>query len=268
LARAASLYMLVGSARADVPETQTLLSFHQDNYFITGFTESTQVKFQFSVKYDLWPNAGQNAMYFAFTQLSLWDIYDSSSPFLENNYSPEFFYIYFHHPGRYYPPPGCSFFHEQLGYQHQSNGEPKPLSRGWDRIYGESRFACYAEKRFYGLATLKVWAPPFGKGDNPDIVKFLGYGVLSLSQGIEANDSWYGDYDVTVSMRKGTGAIGYGSIEIDGKWRPRFFSYSRFTPFLYVQFFTGYGETLLTYNVALTAFRVGFAFSDRSTREQ
>jgi phospholipase A1 len=259
---------VVGLARAAPPETQDLLSFHRDNYFITGFTKSTQVKFQFSVKYDLWPNDGQHGVYFAFTEMSLWNIYDPSSPFLENNFNPEFFYIYYHHPGRYYPPPGCAFFHERLGYEHQSNGEAEPLSRGWDRIFGETRFACYAQERFYGLATLNVWAPPFGKSDNPDIVNFLGYGVLSLSQGIEANTAWYGDYDVTLSLRKGTGGIQYGSLEINGRWRPHFFTYSRFTPFLYVQFFTGYGQTLLTYNVDTTSFRIGLGFSDQSTRTQ
>ena len=46
-----------------------LLTFHRENYFITGFTGATEVKFQFSAKYDLWPNWGQHGIYFAFTEI-------------------------------------------------------------------------------------------------------------------------------------------------------------------------------------------------------
>jgi len=161
-----------------------LLTFYRENYFIFGFTEQTQVKFQFSAKYDLWPNEGQNAVYFAFTQLSLWDLYDQSSPFRETNYAPELFYIYFHHPGRYDPPPGCAFFHERGGYEHVSNGVAGPRSRGWNNFYAESRFACYGAAHDFGLATLKAWFP-FDKGDNPDIADFIGYGELQLTYGDE-----------------------------------------------------------------------------------
>jgi outer membrane phospholipase A len=37
---------------------------------------------------------------------------------------------------------------------------------------------------------------------------------------------------------------------------------------LYGQLFTGYGETLLSYDHALTAVRIGIGFTDRSTRSQ
>ncbi len=100
-----------------------LLTFYKDNYFITGFTMQTEAKFQFSAKFDLWPNRGQHAVYFAFTQKSLWDIYRTSLPFVENNYAPELFYSYFHVPGRYEPQPGCGFFFERVGIVHESTGE-------------------------------------------------------------------------------------------------------------------------------------------------
>ena len=244
-----------------------LLTFHRENYFITGFTGATEVKFQFSAKYDLWPNRGQHSIYFAFTEISLWDIYRKSSPFVELNYDPELFYMYFHHPGRYSPPTGCAFFHERAGIEHESNGEQDVSSRSWNRIYVESRFACYGEQHQYALATLKAWAPPIGVEDNPHIVHYLGYGQLVLSFGIEESGRWYGNSDVTVTARKGTDrSLNHGSIEVNTRWRPRFIQYSRFTPYLFGQFFTGYGETLLSYDRPTTAVRIGFGFSDRSTR--
>lgn len=244
-----------------------LLTFHRDNYLLTGFVASTQVKFQFSAKYDLWPNEGHHAVFFGYTQKALWDLYRSSAPFRENNYSPEIFYTYFHHRKRYEPRLGCHFFHERAGFEHESNGESGNQSRSWNRAFIESRFACYEENRTYGLATLRLWAPPFGREGNEDITRYLGYGELALSVGTEGSTSWYGEADVTVRGRKGTSRkLGLGSIQVDARWRPRVFSVSRFTPYLYAQVFTGFGETLLTYDSALSNVRVGIGFSDRSTR--
>ena len=81
-----------------------LLTLYKDNYFLTGFSTATEAKFQFSAKFDIWPNRGPHAVYFAVTQRSLWDVYQASQPFRENNYEPELLYTYYHVPGRYDPP--------------------------------------------------------------------------------------------------------------------------------------------------------------------
>jgi len=67
---------------------------------------------------------------------------------------------------------------------------------------------------------------------------------------------------------EGTGSWGAGSFESDARWRPRYGDFWRFTPYLYGQFFTGYGETLLSYDRSHSAIRVGIGFTDRSTRGQ
>ncbi|HEU4536217.1 MAG TPA: phospholipase A, partial [Polyangiaceae bacterium] len=118
-----------------------LLTLHEDNYFLTGFTKETQVKFQFSFKYELWPNEGPHALQLAYTQRSVWALYDESSPFVETNYGPELFYTFYHRAGRE-GAPGCGFFLERAGLQHESNGQSPPLSRGWNRLYAETRFGC------------------------------------------------------------------------------------------------------------------------------
>ncbi|HYQ46491.1 MAG TPA: phospholipase A [Polyangiaceae bacterium] len=245
-----------------------LLTFYKDNYFITGFSMETEAKFQFSAKFDIWPNRGQHAVYFAFTQKSLWDIYRTSFPFVENNYAPELFYSFFHVPGRYEPAPGCGFFFERVGAIHESTGESGDDSRGWNRVYGESRFACYDPAHRYGALTLQVWAPPFGKKDNPDIASYQGYGELTLSVGSDRGRGWLGDWELAVHGRKGTKNWSVGSLELDGRWRPRYGDFWRFTPYLYAQFFTGYGETLLSYDRSTTSFRVGIGFTDLSTRAE
>jgi phospholipase A1 len=242
-----------------------LLTFYKDNYLLTGFTDSRQVKFQFSAKFDIWPNRGPNAVHFAFSQKSLWDIYRPSQPFLENNYAPELFYSYFHAPGRYDPPPGCGFFLERVGFVHESNGEDASRSRGWNRVYGESRFACYDPAHHYAAVTLQLWYPVSAR-DNSDIAQYLGYGELSVAVGTDRGRGWLGDWEAVLHARKGTRTWGAGSLEFDARWRPRYGDFWHFTPYLYGQLFTGYGETLLSYDRALTAIRVGIGFTDRSTR--
>jgi hypothetical protein len=49
-----------GTPKSAVPELD-LLTFYKDNYILAGFTYATEVKFQFSAKFDLWPNSGPHA---------------------------------------------------------------------------------------------------------------------------------------------------------------------------------------------------------------
>ena len=55
----------------------------------------------------------------------------------------------------------------KVAAQAESNGLDGVTSRGWNRIYVESRYACHAESGLFASATLKVWAPPFFASDNP-----------------------------------------------------------------------------------------------------
>ncbi|MCU0684197.1 MAG: phospholipase A, partial [Polyangiaceae bacterium] len=224
-----------------------LLTLHEDNYFITGFSKGTQAKFQFSFKYELWPNEGPHAVQFAYTQRSLWALYDTSSPFVETNYAPELFYTYYHRHERD-AAPGCGFFLERAGLQHESNGQSEPLSRGWNRLYAETRFGCRDEgSRHLAAVRLRVWAPPIGTADNPAITRYLGYGELGISYGFDARS--LGNLSLSAIGRKGTSRrLALGSLEFDLRWRPAYESFLsgwRLTPHLYAQAYTGYGEMLV-----------------------
>jgi phospholipase A1 len=256
--------------QAKLPEDDLdLLTLYKDNYFLTGFSSTTEVKFQFSAKFDIWPNRGPHAVYFAFTLRSLWDVYRASQPFRENNYEPELLYTYYHVPGRYDPLAGCGFFLERFGFLHSSDGLGGDTSRGWNRVYGESRYACYNAARNYILTNLELWAPLLPEHNNENITQYEGYGELSLSVGRDSGQGALGDWDFTVHGRKGTlRRLDVGSVELDVRWRPRYGDLFRFTPYLYGQIFSGYGETLLNYNRSLSAVRVGIGFTDRSTRSE
>jgi outer membrane phospholipase A len=245
-------------------EAISIVTFHRANYFVTGFTHGTEAKFQLSVKYDLWPAPGHHTVYLAYTQKSLWDIYETSAPFRETNYAPEIFYAFYHGDHREDFDQGCGFFSERAGAEHESNGQSAEQSRSWNRLFVDTRFACRRDHA-YVVAGLRAWLP-IGLRENPEIVKTQGYGELTLTAGNEdPNDPWSNGI-VSLVARKGTSkTLSKGSIQIDARFRLFAFGWP-FVPFLWTQLFTGYGESLLTYDRATTGFRVGIGLSDRIPR--
>jgi phospholipase A1 len=243
-----------------------VLTFHRSNYLLTGFNRATQVKFQFSFKYDLWPSRGRHTIYLAYTQKSLWDVYEKSAPFRESNYAPEIFYAHYHSDSHTQPNPGCDLFSEQLGVDHESNGEANDASRSWNRVFAELDATCYG-KPIFGLVGLRVWYP-IGTAENPTIAKTQGYGEVSAGVGVD-DDALHMNGLLTVAVRKGMSKdLGKGSVVVDARWRP---TYQRllgkawkFAPYVWFQFFAGYGETLATYDSSTTSARLGFGFTDRA----
>ena len=106
---------------------------------------ATEVKFQFSLKSEIlkwdtdFPVFDKYRLWFAYTQQSYWQFYNTkdSRPFRDNNYEPEIILTL----GR---PDDAAFLKPlklvNIGLEHQSNGESDPLSRSWNRIYGQADF--------------------------------------------------------------------------------------------------------------------------------
>jgi phospholipase A1/A2 len=253
------------SAVEDEPELD-ILTFHRSNYFIAGFSHETQVKFQFSFKYDLWPSTSRHTVYLAYSQKSLWDLYDTSQPFRESNYAPEVFYAHYHSDVHGQRNPGCGLFAEQVGFEHESNGEPAAASRGWNRIFVSVEAACSGDP-VYGLLGLRLWYP-FTDKENKTIAKTQGYGELTFGVGLD-HDASHINALLTVALRKGSSkSLGKGSLTVDARWRP---TYQRllgkawkFAPYLWSQLFVGYGETMGTFDSASTSARLGIGFTDRA----
>ena len=98
----------------------------------------------------------------------------------------------------------------------------------------------------------------------------MGYGELSLGLGSDGGQLWLGDWEIALHARKGTRYLRVGSSLAGypagvSRYGDDFGASRRY---LYGQLFTGYGETLINYDHALTAIRVGIGFTDRSTRSQ
>ncbi len=198
-----------------------------------------EVNFQISLKSQI--NQGDllfegDALYFGITLESWWQLYNAplSSPFRETNYQPELFYIT---PLLWGPFGGKTAL--TLGLEHQSNGQLADLSRSWNRVYAE---LIYGRGSF--VASLRPWYripeksksdPQDAEGDdNPDILDFMGYAQLSLG--------WKNStLEVSTAIR-GNPTTRKGALDttvtfpLSGKFRGM------------VQYFNGYGDSLIDYN--------------------
>lgn len=210
--------------------------------------QPAEIKFQISFKSAVARGLfGANGdLYFAYTQISQWQAYnvDNSSPFRETNYEPEVFLAF----DTDNPVLGLRNRIVSLGLVHQSNGRADPLSRGWNRIYAQfvldrGRFAL-SVKPWYRLRE------PAETDDNPDIGRFLGPGEVRLIY------EWK-KYVAALMLRdnfrmrdqKGAQQIEFSfplSSSVKG----------------YVQYFYGYGDTLIDYNARINCLGIGILLTD------
>jgi phospholipase A1/A2 len=229
------------------------LSAHRPNY-ILPLTYSPdlagdkfEVVFQISAKQRLFARN----LFFAYTQKSLWQFYspDQSAPFRDTIYNPEVFY-------RWLPDSDAfRYWGADFGLEHESNGQPLPRSRSWNRLY-----VAPFQARGRQLAYLKLWyripeerkdAADDARGDdNPDIHRFYGYGEFRYQR-------QFGDEGrLAALMLRGNPATGKGAIELMLS-QPN----SRRSLFYCLSLWHGYGESLIDYNRSLTRLGVGIMLS-------
>lgn len=205
--------------------------------------KKSEIKFQISLKKDLGENLlGFNEKYyFAYTQTSWWQAYAYSSPFRETNYQPEIFVDF--------PLRQKDFGYLRFGLLHESNGQGEGLnSRSWNRVYISTAML---ENRV--LITPRVWFRiPESKenDDNPDITHYLGNFDLNLA--------YLGkDFFISTMLRNNLNfKNNKGAIQTD-------IGYDLFHRgiFLHLQYFNGYGESLIDYDKAIQRLSIGFLIS-------
>ena len=205
-----------------------------------------EVKFQFSAKVnlveDLFGDTGD--LYFAYTQRSWWQAYntDASSPFRETNYEPEIF-LDLDPDWRLF---GWTNTRNRIALNHLSNGRSAPLSRSWNRAYLESIF----QRGDWAVAIAPHWRFPESGStdDNPDIDRYMGYGDVTVARRIN------GDQEASLMVR-GNPSAGNMGTQIDYSWP--FFGNIRG----HVQYFYGYGESMIDYDHRNHRLSVGFSLN-------
>ena len=221
--------------------------------------QNAEAKLQLSLKVPLTYSklfTENDAIHFGFTLKSFWQVYNHgiSSPFRETNYRPEVFY----EATFPYKTWGGTII-TRLGLEHESNGRTQILSRSWNRVYAGLGFAkndwsVYVQPWYRIPEDKKVddgdpSTPLPAKGDdNPDIEDYLGnyelHGAYSYKNIEFSGMSRY-------NFKEGNGALELGmSFPLWGRLKG------------YVQYYNGYGESLIDYNYQVERIGIGFLLTD------
>jgi len=205
-----------------------------------------EVTFQLSFKARLWRDIlGKNlCLWAAYTQRSFWQLYNfnDSSPFRDTNYEPELLLTL----GTHVDILGLDLRFLQAGFNHQSNGQSEPLSRSWNRVVANVGL----ERGDFSLL-LKGWVRlRDADDDNPGMTHYLGYGEVwgyyflkHHRLGLMVRDN--------LNFHENRGAV---QLE----W-----SFPMFAMIAgYVQYYLGYGESMLDYNHRVHRIGIGFILAD------
>lgn len=211
--------------------------------------DQLEVKFQLSIKTPVWDNifGEHGTLYAAYSQISFWQAYNTqvSAPFRENNYEPELFLSF--ETG--YRLPGLTSQVVSIGVNHQSNGRSEPLSRSWNRIIANLVFS--VGERTY--LTLRPWyriPESNADDDNPHMDRYYGYGELYLLRKL-------GDHTLNLMVRNNLrSSDNKGAVQIDWSFPLRHKLRG------YIQYFNGYGESLVDYNHPSNRIGVGVMLTD------
>ena len=197
---------------------------------------NTETKFQISLKSKLWEGVlGESSdLWFGYTQSSRWQLFNArtSRPFRETDYEPELLLNFHTH---YDLPLGWNLQMSGLSFTHVSNGRDIPLSRSWNRVIGYVGF-----DRPGWTVMLKPWwrvHEDRSSDDNPDIEDFMGRGELQVTR------NWRG-HEISASFRHSLreGDRAHSGLELN--WA--FPIHGELKG--YLQYFSGYGESLIDYN--------------------
>jgi len=217
--------------------------------------DKVEAKFQVSLKYvaaEDFVFEGVN-LQFAFTATSWWQSYNSaiSAPFRETNYEPELIFSY----TKPWSLWGLPVRHGFVSLNHQSNGQSGSLSRSWNRVIGGLSFehnqVVWQAQLWWRFPEDAKTDPSDPAGDdNPDIEKFLGHGQLGALWRLSRN------HNLEVMLRNNLRSDNKGAIEIG--WSYPFTNHLRG----FVQYFNGYGESLIYYNESSQRLSIGMKFTD------
>jgi outer membrane phospholipase A len=228
------------------------LSEEDPMYFVLGARGGTTARFQISFKYrlfDVESGFGRDrpwlsGLYFAYTQNSIWDLSSRSKAFRDTSYRPSLFWKWERSDAKTWLDAA------RLGLEHESNGRDEPNSRSiniafvrpeWHWRWGEEHLAF----------TPKVYTY-LDKEENPDIQAYRGY--VDWRVRYDSGRLWI----VTGVLRYGT--ANKASLLLDLSRRTRDFRLGPISGYFHAQFFAGYGEDILDYNVRRKSqLRLGFA---------
>jgi phospholipase A1 len=193
----------------------------------------------------------RDSLWFGYTQQSYWQLFNGelSRPFRSTDHEPEVTYIY---PTDATLLGGWRLRYSGVSLVHQSNGQPLPLSRSWNRAVLMAGMENGQNFRLQG----KVWQRlNEGDDDNPEISDLVGRAELVGTWDINKNNT------VAMTLRHSLQADAGGSMRLE--WLTKVgdggIPGSRNGLRFHTQLFTGYGDSLVDYNRRRTGLSIGLS---------
>ncbi|MGB1297661.1 MAG: phospholipase A [Psychrobium sp.] len=216
--------------------------------------DPVEAKFQISIKYIAYQDFifDNIDMQFAFTATSWWQTYNSelSAPFRETNYEPEVIFTY-EEPWELF---GVPIDMTYVSFNHQSNGKGGEFSRSWNRIIGGLVMShgpvIYGVRAWWRIPEDAKETPDGLGDDNPDIEEYLGKGEFGAIWQINNH------HNLSIMLRNNFKSDNKGAITLGWSFPIN----KRLQG--YVEYFNGYGESLIYYNERTQQIGIGIKLTD------
>ena len=192
----------------------------------------------------------RDSLWAGYTQQSYWQLFSPaiSRPFRNTDHEPELVYVY---PTTADLPWGWRLRYSGIGLVHQSNGQSRPLSRSWNRVY----LMAGLERGDSWRITARLWQrlhESAANDDNPRISDYVGRAELGLAWNLNRDDT------LALTARHALRRPAHGSLRLE--WLHRLGDDSNLR--LHTALFSGYGDSLIDYNRRRTVFSVGLSLLD------
>ncbi len=228
-------------------DNRPYFSLYKDTYFVGGTVlggeptiHNSDVKFQISFQQRLTKSVlpWNTYLYLFYTQKAMWNVLEQSLPFHDLNFNPgiglsRYIIMRDHLVGKL-----------TMMIEHESNGRDGTASRSWNKISwaGEAYISPFL------MAHAKFWIPIVDGKYNKDILKYMGISQAGF-QAKSLDDKWV--LDMTLVKRKGWN-LNFNTIVQLG-YRINHNS----NQFIMLQYYNGYGESMLDYNQYHSRIRFG-----------
>lgn len=221
------------------------LEQYKNTYFVLNDNDA---KFQLSFK---WQIVKDVPLFFGYTQNSVWDVFEDSSPFKSITFNPDFFYRF--------NIDFLNYSYIDLGvFEHNSNGRDGVESRSYNQTFlrviskkvFKDGFGFVMENKFYAI---------YDEGEfNEDIREFLGYYEMTLRL---QNIFKFAFDDEEFYLRYVPGKNGFSLSDRDYGFYNLGFSFrfqdSSLLPAFLIDYYSGFSESLIDYNKKTKEVRFG-----------
>lgn len=242
----------VDSIRREI-DNGPYFSLYKDNYFIAGTTigskptkTNSDVKFQISISQRLTKSTlpFNTYLYLFYSQKCMWNVFEESLPMRDFNFNPgigiaKHLIVKNRYIGKV-----------TLMLEHESNGRDGLASRSWNKVSLAGNIFIDPNIMIHG----KVWIPIIDGQNNKDILDYCGIYQTGLTI-TSPNKRFH--FGLTLVKRRGW-KLSYNSI-----WEISYRVFKRDNQFLFLQYYNGYGENLLDYNVFKSRLRIGLVIKPK-----